>query len=224
MLEAHRVHARVIFDFHQLRHQPIPAGVILALGTNDLRVAHHAADLYHQQLAPLILFTGGVAHQHDLLATAWSDPEADVFARAALHRGVPAEHILRERQATNTSENIRFARALLAEHGIQPRNVIVAVKPFMQRRAFATFAAVWPEMPVTVSSWPATFDQYCNADLPPEKITHILLGDLQRLWIYARKGYSAPQTIPAGVRAAYNALVALGYTQHLLPEPAGSEL
>lgn len=218
MTEEHRVHARIIFDFHQLRHQPIPADVIIALGTNDIRVAHHAADLYHQNLAPRILFTGGVAHQNDLLATPWTDPEADVFSREAQAHGVPAEVILTERQATNTSENIRFARALLAEHGITPRNVIIAVKPFMQRRAFATFAAVWPEMPVTVSSWPATFDDYCTNELPPEKIANIIMGDLQRIWIYARKGFSAPQTIPDAVRHAYQSLRAAGYTHHLLPD------
>lgn len=219
MTEAHRAAARVIFDFHQLRHRPVPADVILALGTNDIRVAHHAADQYHQGLAPLVLFTGGVAHQNDLLATAWHHPEADVFAEAALARGVPADRILREPRATNTSENIRFARDVLAGHGIKPRSVIVAVKPFMQRRAFATFATVWPEMPVTVSSWPATFDDYCTAELPPEKIANIIMGDLQRIWIYARKGFSAPQIIPPEVRAAYDAMVGYGYTLHLLNEP-----
>lgn len=211
-------HARVIFDFHQLRHTPIAAGVMIALGTNDLRVAHHAADLFHAGLAPQIVFTGGVAHQNDLLATAWTEPEATVFARAAVERGVPRERILEETAATNTSENIRFARTLLAERNIQPRNVLVVVKPFMQRRAMATFAVVWPEMPATVSSWAATFDEYCHDELPPEKIANIMMGDLQRIWIYARKGFSAPQIIPDEVRTAYDALVRLGFTQHLLPE------
>jgi len=218
MTEAHRAHARVIFDFHQLRHRVIPAGVIIALGTNDIRVAHHAVELYQQALAPRILFTGGVAHQNDLLATAWSEPEAEVFAREAVARGVLAEHIWIEPQATNTSENLRFARALLAERGVAPANVIVAVKPFMQRRAMATMAVVWPEMPATVSSWAASFDDYCNDELPPEKITNIMMGDLQRIWIYARKGFSAPQTIPEPVRVAYEALCSLGYTHHLLAE------
>lgn len=218
MTEEARRHARIIFDFHQLRHQPIPADVMLVLGTNDLRVAHHAAALYHQGLAPRIVFTGGVAHQNDLLATPWSETEASVFARAARELGVPNEVILEEPRATNTSENLRFARALLAEQAIQPRNVLVVVKPFMQRRAMATFAVVWPEMPASVASWPATFDGYCNEELPPEKIANIIMGDLQRIWIYGRKGFSAPQTIPPEVRAAYDALVALGYTQHLIPE------
>ena len=218
MTEEARRHARVIFDFHQLRHQPIPAGVMIVLGTNDIRVAHHAADLYHQSYAPMVICTGGVAHQNDLLATAWSETEAAVFARAAVERGVPRAAILEEPRAANTSENLRFTRALMNQHGLHPRNVLVVVKPFMQRRAMATFAVVWPEMPATVSTWTSTFDEYCTGPLPPEKIAHIIMGDLQRIWIYARKGFSAPQIIPEEVRAAYDALVRLGYTQHLIPE------
>ena len=38
--------ARIIWDYHQLGHQPVPAEFIVALGTNDLRVAEFAADLY----------------------------------------------------------------------------------------------------------------------------------------------------------------------------------
>lgn len=191
---------------------------MIVLGTNDIRVAHHAADLYHQGMAPRIgLHRRRGASERPTRHCLERDGSGR-FSRAARERGVPASVILEETRATNTSENLRFARALLAEQGIGPRNALVVVKPFMQRRAMATFAVVWPEMPASVSSWPATFDDYCNDELPPEKIANIIMGDLQRIWIYGRKGFSAPQTIPAEVRTAYDALVALGYTQHLIPE------
>jgi len=212
--EADRQLARLVFDFHQLRHQPRPSDVIIGLGTNDIRVAHHAVDLYEQRLAPRILFTGGVAHVNDLLATPWTDAEADVFAQVALDRGVPASAIIRETKATNTSENIRFARQLLK--GEKLTSVILAVKPFMQRRAFATYAVVWPEMPVTVSTWATTFDDYCHAELPPDKVLNIILGDLQRIWIYGARGFSAPQIIPPDVVEAFQTLVARGYDSHLV--------
>jgi hypothetical protein len=88
----------------------------------------------------------------------------------------------------------------------------------MQRRAYAAQAVEWPEMPATMATWPATFTSYCTEPgLEPAKVANIILGDLQRLWVYARHGWTAPQRIPPDVLAAFHRLVELGYNQHLLP-------
>jgi uncharacterized SAM-binding protein YcdF (DUF218 family) len=216
MQAEHQRWAEVIWDFHQLRHQPVKSDVALALGTNDLRVAGHAADLYQHGMAPLIVCTGGIAHQNDLLATPWQRAESEMYADILRERGVPESAVLLESRASNTSENIRFGREVLLERGIQPRNVLVIVKPFMQRRAAATFAVEWPEVPFSVSSWATSFAAYCAGDLTPEKITNIMMGDLQRIWVYAAKGFSAHQRIPAAVREAFGRLREAGYTKHLL--------
>jgi hypothetical protein len=250
--------ARVVYDYHQLRHHPFPADVMAVLGTNDLRVAVHAAALYHGGFAPLLVFTGGEAHGDDLLATGWNRPESEVFADVAVEHGVPRDRILLETRALNTAENIRFTRELLGRHfhrgvstlpsgdalGVSPpatacpaasashttpapsgdtlcvspgpRNLLLVCKPFMQRRVWATHAVEWPEMPASISSPELTLDEYFTPELPPEKIVPILLGDLQRIWLYARKGWSAPQRLPAEVAAAYDELVRRGFTQHLV--------
>jgi uncharacterized SAM-binding protein YcdF (DUF218 family) len=210
--------ARVIWDFHQLHEEPLPADVIIALGTNDLRVAEFAADLYHRRYGSILVCTGGVAHQGDLLATPWPKTEAEMYADVAERREVPRDRILLEKRATNTAENIRFARELLTERAICPRNILIAVKPFMQRRVWATLAVEWPAMHATLASPDMTLDEYFTAELPAEKIINIMMGDLQRIWVYARRGWSAPQTIPADVREAYQGLIALGFTKHLIPE------
>jgi uncharacterized SAM-binding protein YcdF (DUF218 family) len=210
--------ARIIWNYHQLRHRTIPADIIIALGTNDLRVAGFAADLYRRGFGSMLICTGGVAHQHDLLATDWKKTEAEMYADIAIGRGVPREKILLERNATNTAENLRFARELIAGHDLKPCNVVLCVKPFMQRRTWATMAVEWPEMPATLASPEMTLDQYFTDELSPDRITNIMMGDLQRIWIYAKRGWSAPQRLPDEVRKAYERLVALGYTQHLIPE------
>ena len=210
--------ARIIWSYHQLRHRTIPADVIIALGTNDLRVANFAADLYHAGFGSLLVCTGGVAHQNDLLATSWEKTEAEMYADAAVERRVPREKILLETRATNTAENIRFARKLIERHELKPRNIVLCVKPFMQRRTWATMAVEWPEMPATLASPEMTLDEYFTDELTPEKITNIMLGDLQRIWIYARRGWSAPQRLPDEVRNAYESLVSWGYTRHLISE------
>jgi uncharacterized SAM-binding protein YcdF (DUF218 family) len=210
--------ARIVWNYHRLNHHPIRADVIIALGTNDLRVAEFAADLYRDGYGTFLVCTGGVAHQGDLLETNWPRAEAEMYADVAVSRGVPNDRILIETRATNTSENVRFARDLLDEHGIRPRNVILAVKPFMQRRTWATMAVEWPEMAASVASPDMTLDGYFTAELSPEKIINIMMGDLQRIWIYARRGWSAPQRVPPQVQDAFDRLSALGFTKHLIAD------
>jgi uncharacterized SAM-binding protein YcdF (DUF218 family) len=210
--------AHVLWDYHQLKHEPIPADLIVALGTNDLRVAEFAADLYHRGYGKNVLCTGGIAHSTDLLATNWPVSEAEMFAEVLERRGVPKERILLETRALNTAENVIFTREFLRQAGIHPRNILIAVKPFMQRRAWATLAVEWPEMPASVASPRMSLDEFFTAELTPEKILNIMVGDLQRIWVYARKGFSAPQRLPDEVKQAYDGLVALGFTEHLIPE------
>jgi uncharacterized SAM-binding protein YcdF (DUF218 family) len=208
--------ARVVWEYHHLRHEAIPGDVIIALGTNDLRVAEFAADLYHRGYGSTLVCTGGKAHQNDLLATCWEKTEAEMYADIAEARGVLLEQILLETRATNTAENIRLVRDLIKERAIRSRNIVVVVKPFMQRRVWATLVVEWPEMPGTVASPNLTLDEYFTEDLSPEKVVNILVGDLQRIWIYARRGWAAPQRIPVEVYEAYQGLIDLGFTQHLI--------
>jgi hypothetical protein len=210
--------ARQIWDYLFLGHTPIPAGIIVALGTNDLRVAEFAAELFAQGYGKTLVCTGGIAHQGDLLATPWDRSEAEVYADVAVEHGVPGENILLETRALNTAENIRFTRQLLREREIHPVNVVLAVKPFMQRRTWAAMAVEWPEMPATLASPRMTLDEYFTPELTPAKIINIMMGDLQRVWVYARRGWSAPQRVPENVQAAYDRLAELGFTGHLIPE------
>jgi uncharacterized SAM-binding protein YcdF (DUF218 family) len=210
--------ARIIWDYLQLKHHPIPADVIVVFGTNDLRVARFAARLYHEGFGRTLVCTGGMAHQGDLLATKWHKTEAEMYADEAAALGVPRDRIVLEPRAANTAENVRFTRELLRRSGAHPRNVVLATKPFMQRRVWATMAVEWPEVPASLASEPMTLDEYFTEDLPPEKVIPIMLGDLQRIWIYGRRGWSAAQIVPPEVMEAYRELKARGFTQQLLPE------
>ena len=206
--------ARVIYDFHFLGLEPSPGEVIVALGTNDLRVASHAVELYHQGFGAWLVCTGGVAHQGDLLETAWPQAEALMYRDVAVASGVPAAHVLVETEATNTAENFVFTRRLLA--GREPESIVVAVKPFMQRRARATWRVHWPEVRATFSSPALAFEDYCTPELPLEKMIHIFMGDLQRLWIYGERGWSTKESFPAEVREAFAYLRERGWTRHLV--------
>lgn len=202
--------ARIIWDYHCLGQSPAPADAIVALGTNDLRVGEYAAELYLGGFAPTLVCSGGVAHADDLLATAWGRTEAEVFAEVAVERGVPRDRIVLETRATNTAENFRYTRRL-----IQPAFIVIAVKPFMQRRVAATIAVEWPEVAYSMGSPPLTLDEYFTPDLTPDKVINIMVGDTQRIWLYADRGWAAPQPVPPEVKNAFDGLVKLGYDQHL---------
>jgi uncharacterized SAM-binding protein YcdF (DUF218 family) len=206
--------ARVVWDYHRLGHSLRAADVIVALGSHDTRVAERAAEVFLEGWAPLLVLSGNTG----ALTGGWARSEAEVFADVAERRGVPRERLLLEPRSTNTGENVVFTRALLAEHGIDPARVIAVQKPYMERRTHATFAARWPGLDVVVTSPRLGFEEYASGSISPDEVIHIMVGDLQRLWVYAGKGWSAPQPIPAEVREAYDGLVAAGYTRRLVKE------
>ena len=206
--------ARVVWDYHHVHHALRQADCIIALGSHDTRVAERAADVLLAGWAPLLVCSG---HQGSLTSGMWSRPEAEVFADVAVGRGVPRDRILLESRSTNTGENVDFSRRLLEERGLSPKVAIAVQKPYMERRTLATFASRWPELELVVTSPQLDLDAYTAAGMSRDDVIHVMVGDLQRLVVYGRKGWSTPQAIPAEVMQAYEGLVAAGYTQRLLP-------
>jgi uncharacterized SAM-binding protein YcdF (DUF218 family) len=205
--------ARIVWDYHRVHHALEPADCILVLGSHDTRVAERGAELLLAGWAPLLVLSGNLGA---LTSGLWTRPEAEIFADVAAARGVSRDRMLIEPQATNTAENVALSRALLAERGIHPRKAIAVQKPYMERRTLATFQRCWPELGVMVTSPQVDFDAYPTAEITRDDVIHIMVGDLQRLIVYADKGWSAPQEIPAAVMDAFENLVAAGYTRRLL--------
>ena len=209
--------AQVLWDYHHLQHQLAAADAILVLCSHDLRVAERGAELFLEEWAPLLIVSGGLGSITRALMTT---PEADQFAAIARGMGVPAGRILIENQSTNTGENVRFTRALVEAHHLQLRSLIVVQKPYMERRSYATFKKVWPEPEVRVTSPQVSMDEYLSAyshgSLSPRDVVSIMVGDLQRIRVYAERGFQIPQEIPDEVWAAYEELVQLGFDERLV--------
>jgi uncharacterized SAM-binding protein YcdF (DUF218 family) len=209
--------AEEIWDYLKMDHEIEKSDAILVLCSHDKRVAERAAQLFLDEWAPLLVFSGGLG---SITRTFWTQPEADQFAAIAIGMGVPPEKILIENRSTNTGENFRFTRQLLVERGIDPRKFIVVQKPYMERRSFATFRTMWPEKDVIVTSPQVAFDEYLdsytNKELSVNDVISIMVGDLQRIKVYAEKGFQIPQEIPPRVWSAFEELVRSGYDRHLI--------
>lgn len=202
-----------VWNYHQLGHTLKEADIIWALGSHDLRVADRTAELWHDRLAPVIVMSGGLGN---FTEASFPEPEADLFAKRAIELGVPADSILIENKSTNTGENVAFTQEILTSRGIDPNSAIAVQKPYMERRTFATIRAQWPEINVQVTSPRLDFDSYCNADFPKEKVTAIMIGDLQRIIEYPSRGFMIEQDVPAEVLDAMQHLIHAGYDAHLL--------
>jgi uncharacterized SAM-binding protein YcdF (DUF218 family) len=207
--------AKILWDYHHMNHQLEKSDCILALGSHDLRVADRAAELYLEGWAPLVIMSGGLGN---LTRETWTEPEADQFATIAIQKGVPAQHILIENKSTNTGENILFTQELLRTKDLDPSSFIVVQKPYMERRAYATFKKHWPHKKLLVTSPQISFEEYPKAGIPIEKVINVMTGDLQRIKIYPGKGFQVYQEIPAKVWDAYEKLIAAGFNKHLAEE------
>ncbi len=205
--------AQKIWDYHHLNHQLEKSEIILALGSNDLRVAEHAADLYLQGWAPWSMFSGNAGM---LTRDRFSNSEAETFAAIAISKGVPEQSILIEPESTNTGENVIFSRRLLERRGFAPKSFILVQKPYMERRSYATFLNFWPGTRLIVSSPLISFADYPTAELPRDLVINIMVGDLQRIKVYPQKGFQIEQDIPPDIWQAFENLVALGYKKHLI--------
>ena len=209
--------AERLWDYHHMNHGLERAEVILVLCSHDTAVAERGAQLYLEGWAPLLVFSGGLG---GITKNLWSEPEAELFARIARRMGVPESDILVETRSTNTGENVRFTRRLLAARGLEPRSLILVQKPYMERRTYATFKNYWPEPRVSVTSPQVSFEEYLknysNSALTEDDVVGIMVGDLQRLRVYPEKGFQIPQEIPADVWAAYEELVRAGYDKYLI--------
>ncbi len=182
-----RPDVETLWRYNQLDHDVRPTDVGIGLGSHDLGVATHTAQLYQAGMFPLIVFTGANA---PTTVERFPRGEAVHYREHAIELGVPSEAILLEPRATNTSENIDFARAVLADHGRADsiRSATLISRPYQQRRSYAIFRKHWPDVEVICSSLPLELDGYIDAIGDADRVIDMLVGDTQRIWLYPERG------------------------------------
>jgi uncharacterized SAM-binding protein YcdF (DUF218 family) len=118
------------------RHErAVPSDVVVVLGARVLPGGQpspalqarieKAVELYHQGLAPRLLFSGGVGVH--------PPSEARVMRELAVRLGVPSEACLLEEQSHSTEQNARFSADVLRSLGA--RRVVVVSDPYHLLRA-----------------------------------------------------------------------------------------
>ena len=207
--------AEAVYNFlADMPPSPEKADMILAAGSHDLRAAEHAAQLYLNGVASLIVCAGGYGKMTEGV---FAKPEGELFAERCMALGVPEQNIVIENRSANTGENFAFSRNLLSEKGIFPKSGIATCKPYMAKRVWATGAKQWEEVQWFVSTPRLSFRDYPTPATPLESTIQLMVGDLQRLRIYAERGFQAPTEVPEEIWQANERLIRDGYDRYILP-------
>ena len=209
-------HLQILWDYLCLHQEPRRADVIVGFGNFNTDIARRAAELYHAGYAPKILFTGGLGRNTEGLLP---EPEALRFAKVAMECGVPESDIILENKSANTKENILFTRQLLERLQLPHSHILGVHQPFMERRIAAAMGVYWPELDFSVTSPQVTIPEYLrrarDQGVSENASISVIVGDFQRIELYARLGYQLPQEIPEVAWDAFHALVDLGYDKQL---------
>lgn len=208
----------ILWEYMQMHQQPHDADCLLVLGSRDDRVARYAGELAQKYRYQYVLVSGGAVARNDV-SKAWAEAtEAEHFAAVMKQTGYD-KPILIENESQSTGENALKSYKVLQKLLTAKSPLIELVtKPYMERRALATFEVQWPGKDATfsVTSPNLSFDSYINDVQPWGVVVNIMVGDMQRIMEYPRLGYQSEQPIPNEVKAAFEMLVAAGFTSHLL--------
>lgn len=212
-----RDHVIRIWDYMHLNHRLENADCIVGFGCYDEDIPVRCAELYRQGYAPVVVFSGGLGRNTTGLFT---ETEAERFARIAETHGVPRERIVLEDRSSNSAENLLFTPRVLEQQGITAKKIIAVHKPYMERRLLAAMGVYWPGVSAVITSPRVTLEEHlahaASVGMSEKRVLDTIVGDLQRMKVYAQKGYQIPQEIPEEVWGAFVNLCQMGYTGQLV--------
>ena len=212
-----REHVIRIWDYMHMGQLPEQVDCIVGFGCYDEDIPVRCAELYRQGYAPVVVFSGGLGRNTTGLFT---ETEAERFARIAETHGVPREQIVLEDRSSNSAENLLFTPRVLEQQGITAKKIIAVHKPYMERRLLAAMGVYWPGVSAVITSPRVTLEEHlahaASVGMSEKRVLDTIVGDLQRMRVYAQKGYQIPQEIPEEVWGAFVNLCQMGYTGQLV--------
>ena len=112
--------------------------------------------------------------------------------------------------------------SLIKEKELSIHSYLIVQKPYMERRAYAAFKAILPTEECSVTSPNISFEEYFKEyeeqNGSTQELLNVMVGDLQRMKVYPKKGWQIEQVIPDYVWSAYEELVFMGYDKYVIKE------
>jgi len=126
-----------ITAFVDIEAPPTGPAAYFVFGTNQTLPADLVADRYQQDLAPLIVVTGGINRHNGIV-------EGLVLRDLLVERGVPEDVIHVEAESADTWQNVQSSATFLDE-AVQLGLPVTAVSKWYHRRAIQILATVHPK-------------------------------------------------------------------------------
>lgn len=208
----------ILWDYMVLNMEIKKCDCILGLGCNDFSIPKRCVELFNEGFADKIIFSGGRGKSTEN----WKKSEAEEFYDIAVALGVSESKIFIENKSTNTGDNFKFTNELINEEGLNINSFLIVQKPYMERRCYAAFKAINPDKDCCVTSSQVSMEEYFEIyeknNGSTKELINILVGDVQRMKVYASKGWQIKQNIPNQVWEAYLELVKRGYDKYIIDE------
>lgn len=172
-----------ITDYLNIRAPAEQASFAFVFGTRLPDPAHIAARLYHLDVIPAVVVTGGPNRLT-------GEPEALLHREILLAAGVPPERVIVEDRSTNTLENVTLALPLIAaQFALESVESVLAICKWMHaRRALMTLKrhlppgiryyvhTYYPDG-ITPENWPTSDEGRARVLKNWEGIPHYLAAD-----------------------------------------------
>ena len=205
--------AKNIWDFLKINQDITKSDLILVLGNSDIRTVDKAVELYKKNYANKIIITGGLGR---ISSDLFDEPEAVVFKNIAVQKGVKDLDIEIESNSTNTFDNFRFTKKMIDDSKVNVKSIIIVTKPYMEKRAYLMAKEIFHNTNLAVTSPDIEFSNYPNQILNKDFVINMLVGEVQRLIIYASQSEIEQIKIPKDILQNYNYLMQKGYIKQLL--------
>lgn len=147
----------------------------------------HAARIFHNGKAPLVILSGGVFPRRGTGAS-----EAEAMQMFLLDLGVPAKAIRLEQRSHNTHENAVFTAEMLRESDIT--RVLLVTSALHMHRAMAAFRVVGVEA-VPASTDFMVWEEPTHLlrwlpDVRAFSLSTAVMHEYLGLWMYRRRGWA----------------------------------
>lgn len=202
--------ARILWAFHAVSEPLCPCDVIVGLGSYDPVVAEECAALLQAGFGKAIIFSG---REGNWTAGKMERTEAEEFRRIALGKGVAAEKIILEKEATNIGGNITLSQEIIEARAW--KSAIFVTKPQTMRRVRLTLDRHGRLEKSVVHAPDYAMEDFIRK-FGPEQLFNEMAGDLDRIIKYPALGFQAATTVPDNVLQAFETLKQCGFTKHLL--------